>query len=53
VSALRDPAVKAKLAQIAMVPAGTTADELGTFVASEVTKWGAVIKSAHITIDDG
>jgi tripartite-type tricarboxylate transporter receptor subunit TctC len=53
VSALRDPAVKAKLAQIAMVPAGTTADELGTFLASEVTKWGAVIKSAHITIDDG
>ncbi len=51
VTVLRDPAIKAKLAQIGMVAAGSTTDELGAFVTSEVKKWGVVIKTAGITID--
>jgi tripartite-type tricarboxylate transporter receptor subunit TctC len=52
VAVLGDPAVKTKLLQIGMVAAGSTPEELGAFVASEVKKWGAVIKTAGITIEE-
>jgi len=51
VATLNDAAVKAKLVQIGMVAAGSTADELGAFVTSEVKKWGIVIKAAGIMLD--
>jgi tripartite-type tricarboxylate transporter receptor subunit TctC len=52
VAALNDPAIKAKLDRIGMVAAGSTSEELGTFVKSEVKKWGGVIKQAHLTLID-
>jgi tripartite-type tricarboxylate transporter receptor subunit TctC len=52
VTVLHDPATKARLLQIGMIPAGSSADELGAFVAAEVKKWGAVIKAAGITIEE-
>jgi tripartite-type tricarboxylate transporter receptor subunit TctC len=52
VTALTDPVVKARLEQIGMVAAGSTPEELGAFVKSEVKKWGAVIKEANITLDE-
>jgi tripartite-type tricarboxylate transporter receptor subunit TctC len=50
-TALSDPAVKAKLDRIGMVATGSTPEELGAFVKSELTKWGGVIKGADITLD--
>jgi tripartite-type tricarboxylate transporter receptor subunit TctC len=45
---LRDPAVKARLAQIATTPIFYTPAEFGAYMASEVGKWGKVIKTAQV-----
>jgi tripartite-type tricarboxylate transporter receptor subunit TctC len=45
---LRDPAVKARLAQIATTPIFYTPAEFGAYMASEVGKWGKVIKTAAV-----
>jgi tripartite-type tricarboxylate transporter receptor subunit TctC len=50
-NALREAAVKAKLDRIGVIATGSTPQELGAFVKSEVNKWGGVIKSANITLD--
>jgi tripartite-type tricarboxylate transporter receptor subunit TctC len=52
VTVLGDPAIRTKLERIGMVAAGSTPEELGAFVKSEVTKWGAVIKAASISLDE-
>jgi tripartite-type tricarboxylate transporter receptor subunit TctC len=49
--ALGDPAVKARFAQIAVVPAASTPEALGARVDAEVKKWAAVIKAANITLE--
>jgi tripartite-type tricarboxylate transporter receptor subunit TctC len=48
---LRDPAVKARLAQVSTTPIFYTPSEFGAYVASEVEKWGNVIKVAGIKPD--
>jgi tripartite-type tricarboxylate transporter receptor subunit TctC len=48
---LREAAVKAKLDRIGVIATGSTPEELGAFVKSEVNKWGGVIKGANITLD--
>jgi tripartite-type tricarboxylate transporter receptor subunit TctC len=45
---LADPAVKARLAQIATTPIFYTPAQFGAYVASEVEKWGKVIKAANV-----
>jgi tripartite-type tricarboxylate transporter receptor subunit TctC len=45
---LRDPAVKARLAQVATTPIFYTPAEFGSYMASEVAKWGKVIKVAGV-----
>ena len=45
---LADPAVKARLADVATTPLIFTAKEFESYVASEVEKWGKVIKLAGI-----
>ena len=45
---LRDPAVKARLAQVATTPIFYTPAEFGAYVASEVAKWGKVIQVAGV-----
>jgi tripartite-type tricarboxylate transporter receptor subunit TctC len=45
---LKDPTVKARLAQIATTPIFYSPAEFGAYVASEVGKWGKVIKSVGV-----
>ena len=45
---LRDPAVKARLAQVATTPIFYTPTQFGGYMASEVAKWGKVIKTAAV-----
>jgi tripartite-type tricarboxylate transporter receptor subunit TctC len=48
---LVDPAVKAKLAAVATTPIIYTPAQFGAYVASEVEKWGKVVKLAAIKPD--
>jgi len=45
---LADPALKARLADVATVPLVFSAKEFDAFVGAEVEKWGKVVKSAGI-----
>ena len=50
-TALADPAIKDRLAKSGYVASGSSPEELGKLLKSEIIKWGAVIKSLGITID--
>jgi tripartite-type tricarboxylate transporter receptor subunit TctC len=50
-AALGDPKVKARLADLGIMPMPTTPTELGTFIAAETQKWAKVIRSASIKAD--
>ena len=50
-AALADPAIKDKLAQTGYVAEGSSPEELGQLLKSEIAKWSAVIKSMGIKID--
>ena len=45
---LKDPAFQKKLADIGATPLGGTPKDLATHLASELDKWGTVIKAAGI-----
>jgi tripartite-type tricarboxylate transporter receptor subunit TctC len=45
---LKDPAFQKKLADIGATPLGGTPKDLSTHLASELDKWGVVIKAAGI-----
>jgi tripartite-type tricarboxylate transporter receptor subunit TctC len=45
------PDVKAVLSRSAIEPIGSTPDELGRFLKSELTKWAKVVKDANIHVD--
>ena len=51
VTALRDPAVKAKFDNIGMVAIGSTPEELAALLTAEIEKWQPVIRQAHIALD--
>ena len=48
VTALRDPVVRERFANLGLEVVGSTPEELKTFVQAEITKWGPVIKAAGI-----
>src|SRR5262249_57394910 len=48
VAALAEPAVRGKLEQGGVAVIGSTPAELDSFLASEMDKWGQVIKEANI-----
>jgi tripartite-type tricarboxylate transporter receptor subunit TctC len=48
---LKDPAVKAKLDQLAFTPVGDSRAEFGRFIASEVAKWKKIAKDSGAKID--
>src|SRR6516164_7316347 len=50
-TALADPAIKDKLAQTGYVAEGSSPEELGQLLKSEIAKWSAVVKSVGIKID--
>jgi tripartite-type tricarboxylate transporter receptor subunit TctC len=45
---LNDPAVKARLAEVATTPILFTPEEFGSYVRDEIDKWGKVIKTSGI-----
>ena len=45
---LADPTVKARLAQVSATPLLLSPSEFGAYVASEIEKWGKVVKFAGI-----
>lgn len=50
VTAINDPAVKERLAEVGAIVVGSTADELATHVAAEVARWAPVIEAAGVTV---
>jgi tripartite-type tricarboxylate transporter receptor subunit TctC len=50
VATLSDPAIRGRLEQLGLFVAGTTPEELGQFLRSEMDKWGPVVKQAGISI---
>src|SRR5690242_9646247 len=50
-AALADGKVKARLADLGVMPMPTTPAEFGTFIAAETKKWADVIRSAGIKAD--
>jgi tripartite-type tricarboxylate transporter receptor subunit TctC len=51
VNALGHPEVKKRFATTDLEPAGSTPEELGVFVRSEIAKWAKVIKESGMTAD--
>jgi tripartite-type tricarboxylate transporter receptor subunit TctC len=49
-AALADPAIKDKLAKTGYVAGGSSPEELGKLLKSEIAKWSAVIKSVGLKI---
>jgi tripartite-type tricarboxylate transporter receptor subunit TctC len=50
-AALADPAIKQKLLDTGYVAGGSTTDELGQRLKSDIVRWSAVIKSLGIKLD--
>ena len=48
--ALADPAIKDKLAKVGYVAGGSTPEEMAKLLKSEITRWGAVIKTIGLKI---
>lgn len=49
-AALADPTVKAKLANLGVVPVPMTATAYGKFIAEETEKWAKLIRVANIKL---
>jgi tripartite-type tricarboxylate transporter receptor subunit TctC len=49
--ALADPAVKAKLAEQGLTPAGNSPEQFRGFIEAETTKWAKVIKDAGVKME--
>jgi tripartite-type tricarboxylate transporter receptor subunit TctC len=47
-SAIADPKLKARFADLGEVPAAMTSADFGKFIAEQVEKWGKVIRAANI-----
>ncbi|MFS0758101.1 tripartite tricarboxylate transporter substrate binding protein [Noviherbaspirillum sp. 1P10PC] len=50
-AAVKDPATRQKLQGLGLDPVGSTPEEFGKFVQSEMTRWAGLVKSNHITVD--
>jgi tripartite-type tricarboxylate transporter receptor subunit TctC len=48
---LADPTIKAQFAGLGAEPMLMTPAEFGTYIASEIEKWGKVVKTARIKVD--
>jgi tripartite-type tricarboxylate transporter receptor subunit TctC len=52
VAVMAEPAIKSKLDQLGVVIAGSTPEELGVFLKSEMDKWAPVIRAAGIKVNE-
>jgi tripartite-type tricarboxylate transporter receptor subunit TctC len=52
VTALADPGVKKKLEELGVVVGSSTPEQLGAILKAEIEKWGPVIKTAGISMQD-
>ncbi len=50
-TALADPKIKARLADLGAIVFANTPAEFGKFIADETEKWGKVVKFANIKAD--
>jgi len=48
---LLDAMIKAQFASLGAEPMLMTPAEFGTYIASEIEKWGKVVKAARIKVD--
>src|SRR5215472_2883393 len=48
---LADPAVRARLAEVATTPIPQSPEKFGAYVAAEIEKWGKVIRAAKIRVE--
>ena len=48
---LADPKIKARLADLGLIPMPMTSAEFGKFIADETEKWGKVVREANIKPD--
>jgi len=48
---LADPAVRARLAEVATTPIPQSPEQFGAYVAAEIEKWGKVIRAAKIRVE--
>jgi len=48
---LADPAIRDKLAETGYVAGGSSPEQLGKLLRSEIARWSALIKSVGITLD--
>jgi tripartite-type tricarboxylate transporter receptor subunit TctC len=52
VGALAEPRIKSRLEELGLIVIGSTPDALGSYLKSEMTKWGPVIREANIRINE-
>jgi tripartite-type tricarboxylate transporter receptor subunit TctC len=52
VAALAEPAIKAKLDGLGLIPVGSTPEELGAHFKAEMEKWAPVIRAANIKVNE-
>ncbi|UPG72644.1 tripartite tricarboxylate transporter substrate binding protein [Roseomonas gilardii subsp. gilardii] len=48
---MAEPATIAKVREQGAEPVGDTPEEFETFIASEITRWGEVVRKARVTVD--
>ena len=48
---LAEPSIRAKLAEMGYVSVGSSPEELGKLLSSEIARWSALIKSVGIKLD--
>ena len=52
VAVLAEPRIKVRLEELGLIVIGSTPDELGSYLKSEMTKWAPIIQEAKIKINE-
>ena len=52
VAALAEPRIKSRLEELGLIVIGSTPDALGSYLQSEMTKWGPLIREANIEVSE-
>ncbi len=52
IAVLAEPAIKARLDKLGVIPVGSTPEALGAHLKEEMAKWGPVIRAANIKVSE-